>query len=159
MAAALSVQRSTLLVALAAILAAALLAMFFARTLHTALRSDDTLRRQLRPRQADAHAAHAVGEIGTLAKAFEHMAGEVEQNTVELKREAEERERVFETSLDLILITDKSGNFLRVSPSSQTILRYLLDEMIGRNGTEFLFPEDLDGVRDGRAARAAAAHA
>ncbi len=148
MAAALSVQRSTLMVALAAILAAALLAMFFAHTLTRPLVQMTRAVADFGQGKAMHMPHNAGGEIGTLAKAFEQMANDVEQKTAELKREVEERERVFETSLDLILITDKSGNFIRVSPSSQTILGYRPDEMIGHNGTEFLFPEDLDSVRE-----------
>ena len=155
MAAALSVQRSTLMVGLAAILAAALLAMFFARTLTRPLvqmtRAVEDFGRG-KPMQMPSDAG---GEIGTLARAFQRMADEVQQTTAALKREAEERERVFETSLDLILVTDKRGNFIRVSPSSQTILGYRPDEMLGHNGTEFLFPEDLDKRARGNAQGAA----
>lgn len=64
-----------------------------------------------------------------------------------LNQEAEESRRLFETSLDLILVTDPKGNFIRVSPSSLAILGYKPDEMIGRSGAEFILPEDLDGTR------------
>lgn len=64
-----------------------------------------------------------------------------------LSQEAEERRRLFETSLDLILVTDRAGTFLRVSPSSLSAIGYKPEEMIGRNGTEFILPEDLDGTR------------
>lgn len=64
-----------------------------------------------------------------------------------LSQEAEERRRLFETSLDLILVTDRGGTFLRVSPSSLPTLGYKPEEMIGRNGMEFILPEDLDGTR------------
>src|SRR5207342_1335342 len=42
-------------------------------------------------------------------------------------------QRIFDTSLDLILVVDRRGNFLRVSPSSLEILGYAPQEMIGRN--------------------------
>jgi diguanylate cyclase (GGDEF)-like protein/PAS domain S-box-containing protein len=64
-----------------------------------------------------------------------------------LSREAEESRRLFETSLDLILVTDPKGIFTRVSPSSWAILGYRPDEMIGRSGAEFILPKDLDGTR------------
>lgn len=64
-----------------------------------------------------------------------------------LSQETEERRRLFETSLDLILVTDRTGTFLRVSPSSLPILGYQPEEMIGRNGIEFILPEDLEGTR------------
>ena len=45
-------------------------------------------------------------------------------------------QRIFETSLDLILVVDRHGTFLRVSPSSQQILGWEPEEMIGRSARE-----------------------
>ncbi|WP_407155361.1 PAS domain S-box protein [Bradyrhizobium sp. STM 3557] len=71
-----------------------------------------------------------------------------------LSREIEERQRVFETSQDLILVTDPTGQLVQVSPSSLAILGYRSDEMIGRNAAEFTHPADLDRARsEMRAAR------
>ena len=56
-------------------------------------------------------------------------------------------ERIFETSLDLILVVDRKGNFLRVSPSSAVILGYRPDDMVGRSAAEFLHPDDLENTR------------
>jgi PAS domain S-box-containing protein len=75
-----------------------------------------------------------------LAKLFE-----VEQ--LERRHEAEERRRIFETSLDVILVVDRQGNVLRVSPSSAATLGYDPDEMIGQNASKFVHPEDLDLIR------------
>jgi PAS domain S-box-containing protein len=55
---------------------------------------------------------------------------------------------IFETSQDLILITDRKGTFIRVSPSAMSILGYEPDEMVGRSGAEFLYCEDLDNTRN-----------
>jgi PAS domain S-box-containing protein len=71
-----------------------------------------------------------------------------------LSQEIEERRRVFETSQDLILVTDTKGNFVQVSPSSMTILGYRPEEMIGHSAIEFIHPDDLDSTRaEMRAAR------
>ncbi|MGE5156567.1 MAG: PAS domain S-box protein [Gemmatimonas sp.] len=71
-----------------------------------------------------------------------------------LNREIEERERIFETSQDLILVTDPKGNFVQVSPSSLSILGYPPDDMIGHSAVEFIHPEDLEAIRaEMRAAR------
>jgi diguanylate cyclase (GGDEF)-like protein/PAS domain S-box-containing protein len=59
----------------------------------------------------------------------------------------EESRRVFETSLDLILVTDRKGNFLRVSPSAMAILGYHPKEMLGQSATGFIHPDDLDATR------------
>jgi PAS domain S-box-containing protein len=57
-------------------------------------------------------------------------------------------QRIFETSPDLILVADRQGNFIRVSPSSSSIIGYSPDEMTGRNGIEFVHPDDLDNTRE-----------
>jgi PAS domain S-box-containing protein len=56
-------------------------------------------------------------------------------------------ERIVETSLDLILVVDRQGNFKQVSPSSFTVLGYRPNEMLGRNAVPFLYPDDLDHTR------------
>jgi PAS domain S-box-containing protein len=57
-------------------------------------------------------------------------------------------QRIFETSLDLILVVDRQGNFIRVSPSSLTILGYRPDELIGRSAIDFVHVDDLDSTRN-----------
>jgi len=64
-----------------------------------------------------------------------------------LRRQTEERRRIFETSQDLILITDSKGLMIQVSPSAEAILGYPPDEMVGRNAAEFVDPEDLEHAR------------
>jgi PAS domain S-box-containing protein len=64
-----------------------------------------------------------------------------------LNQGIEERQRIFETSQDLILVTDAEGSFVQVSPSSLTILGYRPEEMIGHSATEFIHPDDLESTR------------
>jgi PAS domain S-box-containing protein len=54
---------------------------------------------------------------------------------------------LFDTSLDLILVTDRHGQFIEISPSSMTILGYRPDEMTGRIGTRFIHLDDLERTR------------
>jgi PAS domain S-box-containing protein len=71
-----------------------------------------------------------------------------------ISQQIEERRRIFETSQDLILVTDTKGSFVQVSPSSMTILGYEPTEMIGHSAVEFIHPDDLDSTRaEMRAAR------
>ncbi len=65
-----------------------------------------------------------------------------------LSREIDERQKLFETSLDLILVTDPIGTFVQVSPSVQSILGYRPDEMVGQSAQEFIFFDDLESTRD-----------
>jgi len=64
-----------------------------------------------------------------------------------IAQEADQHRRLFETSLDLILVTDRQGKILRVSPISIAILGYAPDEMVGRSAAEFVFPDDLEATR------------
>ena len=62
--------------------------------------------------------------------------------------------RIFETSLDLILVVDRQGNFIRVSPSVTSILGYAPDELVGTSAKALVYPDDLDNTRsEMRAAR------
>lgn len=48
----------------------------------------------------------------------------------------------------MILVVDRRGTFLRVSPSSLAILGYRPDEMVGRNAAGFLHPDDVESTRN-----------
>lgn len=72
---------------------------------------------------------------------------DMRQKSDALKQESEERRRLFETSLDLIFITDRRGQLIRVSPSSLATLGYAPEEMIGRSAREFIYPDDLESTR------------
>jgi PAS domain S-box-containing protein len=71
-----------------------------------------------------------------------------------LRQQIEERRRIFETSQDLILVTDSRGMLVQLSPSSETILGYLPGEMVGHSAIKFIHGDDLDNTREEmRAAR------
>ena len=74
---------------------------------------------------------------------------------ISARKEAERQtERIFKTSQDVIHVTDGFGKFMRVSPSSETVLGYTTDELRGRNAQDFIFAEDLELIRNEmRAAR------
>ncbi|HLG81238.1 MAG TPA: PAS domain S-box protein [Bradyrhizobium sp.] len=82
-------------------------------------------------------------------------ASEIARDVTELRRteralhqQLEERERIFETSQDLILVLDAKGYLVQISPSCETILGYRPDEMIGHSGDEFIHPDDLEMSRN-----------
>lgn len=57
-------------------------------------------------------------------------------------------ERIFNSSVDLILVVNSNGDIIRVSPSLSTILGYMPDEWIGHNAIKFIHPGDLESTRD-----------
>lgn len=54
---------------------------------------------------------------------------------------------VFATSIDLILVCNRQGLLQRVSPSSEPILGYKPEEMVGHVAVDFLYYEDLESTR------------
>ena len=79
---------------------------------------------------------------------------DIRRKSEALAQESEERRRLFETSLDLIVVTDRNGTVIRVSPSCAAILGYLPEQMAGHSGAEFIHPDDLEPTRNEmRAAR------
>ena len=72
---------------------------------------------------------------------------ERKQAQARLAKETNENRRLFETSLDLILVCDSTGNLERVSPISSAILGYAPEEMVGHNAIDFIHPDDLEGTR------------
>src|SRR3954469_13158868 len=57
-------------------------------------------------------------------------------------------QRIFDTSLDLILVVDRQGHFLRVSPSARAILGHKPEDMTGRNAKDFVYAADLETTRE-----------
>ncbi len=95
----------------------------------------------------------AAGEIIGASKIARDIT-ESKRTRSALNRESEERQRIFETSQDLILVTDGVGNFVQVSPSVQSILGYRPEEMVGHSAVNFIHPDDLESTRqEMRAAR------
>jgi PAS domain S-box-containing protein len=95
----------------------------------------------------------ASGEIVAVTQIARDVS-ETRKAELALQREAEERLRIFETSQDLIVVTDPKGNYVQVSPSAQAIIGFRPDEMIGQSAVDFIHPDDLESTRtEMRAAR------
>jgi PAS domain S-box-containing protein len=93
------------------------------------------------------------GEIVGASKTARDI-GERKRTQQALNQQIEERRRIFETSQDLILVSDSRGTLVQVSPSVETTLGYLPEEMIGHSAVAFIHPDDLDYTREKlRAAR------
>ncbi|MDB9313011.1 EAL domain-containing protein [Spirulina sp. CS-785/01] len=63
-------------------------------------------------------------------------------------RESEERLRlVTENMSDLVCLHEPDGRYLYVTPSSQSLLGYSPEELIGRNPYDLFHPDDLERIR------------
>ena len=85
--------------------------------------------------------------VGT-ARLYGRLAQLLDAEQLARWQESGLRQRIFDTSLDLILVCDRRGNLVQVSPSCRAILGYRPDEMVGHSAKTFLFHEDLDKARN-----------
>jgi diguanylate cyclase (GGDEF)-like protein/PAS domain S-box-containing protein len=72
---------------------------------------------------------------------------EVIEKSNALNQEIEEHRRLFDTSVDLIVVTDRARVITRISASCASVLGYLPEEIIGHYGGEFVSSEFLDVMR------------
>ncbi|HTG21735.1 MAG TPA: PAS domain S-box protein, partial [Reyranella sp.] len=149
-----TVRNSTVAAVLVAAIGAVLLAIVLARSLTRRLTQMTAAIDSFGRGEPLSLPTRSSGEIGALARAFDRMAAEVREKTVSLETEIVERRRLFASSLDLILIVDREGIVIDISPSAEAILGYRPEQMIGRNGAAFMHPGDLERAREEiRAAR------
>jgi PAS domain S-box-containing protein len=73
--------------------------------------------------------------------------GSVALDITEQKKADAALSRFFQTSVDMIFVTDRRGKLLRVSPSVKNILGYEPEEMTGHNAIDFITTDDLDSTR------------
>ena len=59
------------------------------------------------------------------------------------RQAAEELERYFSNSLDLLCIAAMDGRFVRLNPEWERVLGYPVDELLGRRFLDFVHPDDL----------------
>lgn len=59
---------------------------------------------------------------------------------------AQERERLWAISQDVLLVCDYDGRIVAINPSAQRLLGWTEAEMIGRLVTDFVHPDDLAGT-------------
>ncbi|MDF2642912.1 MAG: histidine kinase [Pseudomonas sp.] len=84
---------------------------------------------QVLARRAQTQAENALRDLN------ETLEYEVQQRTQELKR-------LWNTSPDLLLVSDFAGRFLRVNPAWTTLLGYQPEELLGHHVTEFVVADD-----------------
>lgn len=68
----------------------------------------------------------------------------IRETSLALVNEVEENQRLFDTSIDLIVVTDRDRIITRISASSAAIVGYEAAELVGRYGGDFVSPRDLE---------------
>ncbi len=81
-------------------------------------------------------------EIHEIVEAREVLARSREDLERLIVERTAERDRMWETSPDLMLVIDFAGIFRSVNPAWTAILGYSPEELVGRHVNEFVLPED-----------------
>jgi PAS domain S-box-containing protein len=89
----------------------------------------------------DARAYPILDDSGQVTMVIEHL-----RDITEHKRSIEERERLFNLSLDLLCIAGFDGRFHQVNPAWTKALGWSRDELLAAPWLEFVHPEDRDAT-------------
>ena len=71
----------------------------------------------------------------------------LEQENAAQRRHAQEAQRIFEGSCDLLQRFDLAGNYLYVSPACRVVLGYEPEEMVGQPSFTFIHPDDVEPTK------------
>jgi PAS domain S-box-containing protein len=85
-------------------------------------------------------------EFGHLAKGFNQMAFRLQETLTAMQYSEEHFRALIENANDLIWIVDAQGTFTYASPSTQRILGYSPQELMGVNAFDFVHPEDREAL-------------
>lgn len=77
-----------------------------------------------------------------------HYARERKQALQQLRRSEERFRSLLEHALDIITVLGADGRITYASPSTERVLGYLPDEMVGRSIAEFVDPDDLERTQE-----------
>ena len=92
-------------------------------------------------------------ELATLAQAFNHATYRLRDLYAALRSSEARFRSLIENSSDFIMIVDHDGNIGYVSPSSERVLGFKLEALLGRNVFGFIHPDDSFRARSALSAR------
>jgi PAS domain S-box-containing protein len=87
-------------------------------------------------------------EVGQLARAFDRMAGRIEQQVTELEVSRKRFQSLFEAAPDAVIIIDQDGSVEYTNPATERLFGYTENELYGHN-IRLLMPEPYRSHHDG----------
>ncbi len=97
-------------------------------------------------RDEDGHPLHLVDQIEEIT--------ERKRAADQLAQARKDIDRFFALSLDMMVVANNEGYFVRVNPSFERILGWSTPELVDRPFTDFIHPEDLEGTLETYAGQA-----
>ena len=88
---------------------------------------------------------HPAGVFAAVAETTDRVA-RLEAVSRSAAASARDRNRIWSLSQELMLVCDIKGYITDINPSATRMLGWSPDEMLGRNLSDFVHPEDLDGT-------------
>jgi len=89
---------------------------------------------------------HGKDEFGHLAKGFNQMTFRLQETLTAMQYSEEHFRALIENANDMIWIVDAQSMFTYASPSTQRILGYSPEELMGVNAFDFVHPEDKEAL-------------
>jgi PAS domain S-box-containing protein len=69
---------------------------------------------------------------------------EKKQKDEELERAVSDLNKILDSSVDVIVVTDKDNRFVKVSAAAEVVWGYTPDELLGKTCLDFVHPDDLE---------------
>jgi PAS domain S-box-containing protein len=76
------------------------------------------------------------------------LADKVIERTDEVKIAQSKIDGFFKVSIELLSVTRNDGSFLQLNPAWESVLGYLIDELLNRKFIEFVHPDDLQETKE-----------
>jgi PAS domain S-box-containing protein len=136
--------RRAILVALLTLLVGGIGAVFLGRWLNRPLEQVTAVAAAITSGEHSRRADElAPGEVGPLARSFNAMVDQVTQSEARYRLLAE-------NARDIVSLQDASGKLLYVSPSTETLLGYRPESLLGDSVVSLVHPEDLERRENAR---------
>jgi PAS domain S-box-containing protein len=140
MAPAAAVRRASLLVGVAAVLCAALIAVWLARSFARPLVQMTRAVEGFAGGQPVSVPTDARGEIGVLARAFNRMVTDSKEKTAALQESEQMARGIIESALDAFVQMDESGCVVDWNSQAEAIFGWSRDEAVGKVLADLIVP-------------------